>query len=77
MKERCLFYTDGGEESTAARKALDEYGVLYQVIDLRQFSSSDVQPPRLVSNMGRFEGIERILNYAETFGRKVGSARGR
>ena len=68
MQEICLFYTDGGNESERAKRVLDENGIVYCPIDLRNFNSADVSPPRLVSNLGRFDGIERILEYSTQFG---------
>ena len=72
MKERaCLLYVDGSEESRLATVVLDERNILYKSIDLRDFLSSDVHAPRLVSHEGRFEGLEEIREYASLFGRRV------
>ena len=68
VRENCLFYTDGEAESEDAKNILDQYNIIYQTIDLRLFNSTDVSPPRLVSSLGRFNGIERIIEYAKQFG---------
>lgn len=69
MSERCLLYIDGENESDLAKEVCNRYGINYSLIDLRNFRSSDINAPRLVSDMGRFEGIQRIIYYAETFGK--------
>lgn len=66
MPQRCLLYTDGKIESDLAKKICDQYHIDYFLIDLRKFSSTDICVPRLLTDLGRFEGLENIRAYAET-----------
>ena len=66
MSQRNLLYTDGKTESDLAKKVCDQYHIDYFLIDLRRFSSSDVSAPRLLTDLGRFEGLKNIREYAET-----------
>jgi len=73
MSQRSLLYTDGETESDLAKKVCDQYHINYFLIDLRRFSSSDVSAPRLLTDLGRFEGLKNIKEYAETLEtKKVG-----
>ena len=69
MTQRALLYSDGELDSYLASLILDRYNIKYSLIDLRNFKSSDVEAPRLVTDLGRFSSLESIIDYAKTFGR--------
>ncbi len=66
-KEICLFWVDGESESVKAQEILDKYNISYSKIDVRNFISTDVDPPRLTCALGRFQGLEQIIEYTKIY----------
>jgi len=71
---RPYLYINGGKESDEARKVLDDANVNYDLIDIRNFSSTDVTAPRLVDVInfaGGFQGLGGIQDYIDIINGKA------
>lgn len=67
VTETRILYIDGDIDSINAQKELDQQHLDYVPIDLRNFTSTDVQAPRLLSHLGQFDGLAEITRYASFF----------
>ncbi len=60
-----VLWIDGGKESNLAKKLCDAANVKYDLVDLRNFQSTDVIAPSLFHSIQtrRFVGVEEIKDY--------------
>ena len=71
---RPYLYINGGKESDEARKVLDDANVNYDLIDIRNFCSTDVTAPRLVDVInfaGGFQGLDGVMGYIDAMSGKT------